>query len=102
MDECLTAVTPEGMLIIHSSPVTLSWVPHDVINDAYNLGGIVTVGTFDSRDDAKRAAKEQYSVTSEEWQAGDVLASEVDRTRIEIHSPEIDGHKIVRHSIHWK
>jgi len=26
----------------------------------------------------------------------------VDRTRIEIHSPEIDGHKIVRHSIHWK
>jgi hypothetical protein len=90
------------MLIIHSSPVTLSWVPRDVVNDAYNFGGIVTVGTFDSRDHAKRAAGEQYSVTAEEWRVSDVLPSEMNRTRTEIHTPEIDGHKLVRHGIRWK
>ena len=44
----LTATTEDGMLIIHGSPPTLSWVPRDVVNDALNVGGIVTVGAFDS------------------------------------------------------
>lgn len=100
--ECLSAVTAEGMLIIHSSPVTLSWVPRDVINDAYNFGGIVTVGTFESTDDAKRAAEEQYSVAAEEWRVSEVLPFDMNRTHTEIHTPEIDGHKLVRHGIRWK
>ena len=100
--ECLTAVTADGMLMIHSSPITLSWLPRDVINDAYNYGGIVTVGTFDSVDDAKDAAKQRYSVSSEEWRVSDVLPSEMNRTRSEIHTPEIDGHKLLRHGIRWK
>ena len=45
-------------------------VPRDVINKVYNFGGIVTVGTFDSTDDAKRVAKEQHSVPFEEWRVG--------------------------------
>lgn len=101
-DEYLTAITAEGMLIIHSSPITLSWVPHDVVNDAYNFGGIITVGTFDSADDAKRAAGEQYAVAAEQWRVGDALPSEMKRSHTEIHTPEIDGHKLVRHGIRWK
>jgi hypothetical protein len=100
--EGLTAVTPDGMLIIHSSPVTLSWIPRDVINDAYNFGGIVTIGTFESIDDAKQAADQRYSVAFEEWHATDVLPSEINRTRSEVHTPEIDGHKLLRHGIRWK
>ena len=100
--ECLTAATVDGMLIIHSSPVTLSWIPRDVINNAYNFGGTVTVGTFDSTDDAKRAAKEQYSVQVGEWLVSDHLPFEGNHDRSEIHTPEIDGHKLIRHGIHWK
>jgi hypothetical protein len=100
--EYLTATTEEGILIIHSSPITLSWIPHDIINHAYNFGGIVTVGTFDSADDAKRAAKQQYSVPLEEWQVSDRLPFDMNRTRTEVHTPEIDGHKVVRHGIRWK
>ena len=96
--ECLTAVTADGMLMIHSSPITLSWLPRDVINDAYNYGGIVTVGTFDSVDDAKDAAKQRYSVSFEEWRVSD----EINSRRSEIHTPEIDGHKLLRHGIRWK
>jgi hypothetical protein len=90
------------MLILHSSPITLSWVPRDVVNDAYNFGGTVTVGTFDSIDDAKRAAKEQYSVPVEDWRVSDLLPSDINHTRTEIHTPEIDGHKVTRHGIRWK
>ena len=100
--QVLTATTKEGMLIIHSLPVTLSWVPHDIVNNAYNFGGIVTVGTFDSTNDAKRAAKEQYSVSLEEWQVSDQVQFDRKRTRTEVHTPEIDGHKVIRHSIRWK
>jgi hypothetical protein len=100
-DECLTAVTGDGMLMIHSSPITLSWVPRDVINNAYNYGGIVTVGTFDSIEDARHAAKERYSVSFQEW-CGNVLPSEMSRTRTEIHTPDIHGHKALRHGIRWK
>jgi hypothetical protein len=100
--ESLTAVTADGLLIIHSSPLTLSWVPRDVVNDAYNFGGIVTVGTFGSIDEAKEAAEERYSVSFQEWRFSDVLPSERSRTRSEIHTPEIDGHKVLRHSIRWK
>lgn len=100
--EYLTAITAEGILVIHGSPFTLSWVPHDVINDAYNLGGIVTVGTFDSTDDAKRVAKEQYSAPLEEWRISDRLPFDMKRTRTEVHTPEIDGHKVIRHGIRWK
>ena len=101
-EKYLTATTAEGILILHSSPITLSWLPHDVINNAYNIGGIVTVGTFDSIDDAKRAANEQYSVGPGEWRGGDFAAFEIDEIRTEIHTPEVDGHKVIRHGIRWK
>lgn len=99
--ECLTAVTSDGMLVIHSSPFTLSWIPRDVINDAYNFGGVVTVGTFDSIEDAKQAGQERYSVSLERWQVSDYRDVERSRGRTEVHTPEIDGHKIGRHDIRW-
>jgi hypothetical protein len=103
LGQYLTATTEAGLLIIHSSPTTLSWVPRDVVNDAYNLGGTITVGTFDSLDEAKLAAREQYSVPIEDWQLGDVLPFDIGgETRTEIHTPEIRGHKLVRHGIRWK
>ncbi|MDQ1468961.1 MAG: hypothetical protein QOJ99_441 [Bryobacterales bacterium] len=99
----LTASTPEGMLIIHGSPVTLGWVPRDVVNDAYNVGGIVIVGTFDSVDAARAIGAERYSASPEAWQVTDVLPFDIGPgTRTEVHTPEIDGHKIVRHGIRWK
>lgn len=103
MSEYLTAATEAGLLIIHGSPPTLSWVPRDVVNDAYNVGGIVTVGAFDSLEEAKRAAQEQHSVSIEDWQATDVLPFDNGgQTQTEIHTPEIDGHNIARHGIRWK
>ena len=102
-NQYLTAATEAGLLIIHSSPATLSWVPRDVVNDAYNVGGIVVVGAFESLDEAKRAAQEQYSVSIEDWQATDVLPFDIGgQTQTEIHTPEIDGHNIARHGIRWK
>jgi hypothetical protein len=99
----LTAMTEAGILIIHSSPITLSWVPRDVVNDAYNVGGTVAVGAFDSLDQAKHAAREQYSVPIEDWQVSDVLPFDIGvQTQTEIHTPEIDGHNFVRHGIRWK
>jgi hypothetical protein len=99
----LTAATEAGLLIIHSSPAILSWVPRDVVNDAYNVGGIVMVGTFDSPDEAKHAAREQYSVAIEDWQVSDVLPFDTGgEAQTEIHTPEIDGHNFVRHGIRWK
>lgn len=99
----LTATAESGLLIIHSLPVTLSWVPRDVVNDAYNVGGTVTVGTFDSLDEAKQTAREQYSIRPEDWRPSDVLPFESgDGTQTEIHTPEIDGHHFVRHGIRWK
>jgi hypothetical protein len=99
----LTAATESGLLIIHSSPTTLSWVPRDVVNDAYNVGGTVTVGTFESPEEARQAAGEQYSVPIEAWQLGDVLPFDIGgKTRTEIHTPEIDGHHLLRHGIRWK
>ena len=87
------------MSIIHGSPVTLSWVPRDVMNDSLNVGGIVTVGTFDSIDAAKKAAKEQHSVAAEDWQVSDNLPFGGGDTETEIHTPDIDGHKLLRHGI---
>jgi hypothetical protein len=102
-DQYLTAAAEEGLLIIHSTPATLSWVPLDVVNHAYNVGGIVMVGTYDTPDDAKHAAKVQYSVAAEDWQVSDVLPFDLGRdTRTETHTPDIDGHKLRRHGIHWK
>jgi hypothetical protein len=99
----LTAATESGLLIIHSSPTTLSWVPRDIVNDAYNVGGTLTVGTFDSLDEAKDAARERYSVPMEDWRVGDVLPFDIGgKTRTEIHTPEIDGHHLVRHGVRWK
>jgi hypothetical protein len=99
----VTASTAEGMLIIHGSPVTLSWVPRDVVNDAYNVGGIVIVGTFDSVDAARAIATERYSASPEEWQVSDVLPFDIGAgIATEVHTPEIVGHKIVRHDTHWK
>ena len=100
--EFLTATTGDGMLIIHNLPITLSWVPRDAINNVYNFGGIVTVGTFDSTDEAKRVAKEQHSISVEEWRAGDYREFERNLSRVEVHTPDIDGHKLIRHNIRWK
>lgn len=99
----LTATTGEGMLIIHGSPLTLSWVPRDVVNHALNVGGIVTVGTFDSVEQAKKAAKDQHSVSLEDWLSSDSLSFGVGgRTETENHNPDIEGHKILHHGIRWK
>jgi hypothetical protein len=101
-DEYLTATTADGMLIIHSLPITLSWVPRDSLNDVYNFGGIVTVGTFDSTDDAKRVAEEQHSVPVGEWRVGDYVEFERNLGRAEVHTPEIKGHKLIGHDIRWE
>jgi len=102
MRRYLTATTESGMLIIHSLPITLSWVPRDIINDALNAGGIVTVGTFETVDEAKSAAAQQYPVVSEQWQASDALPFDIGESETEIHTPDIDGHNFVRHGIRWK
>lgn len=99
MTPYLTANTEDGMLIIHGSPITLSWVPRDVVNDSLNVGGIVTVGTFDSIDAAKKAAKEQHSIAVEDWQVSDSLPFDRRNAETEIHTPDIDGHKLLRHGI---
>ena len=99
----LTARTQAGLLIVHSSPITLSWVPHDIVNGVYNVGGMVTVGTFESLEQAKRAGREQYSVPPEAWELTDVLPFDTGRkTQTEVHTPDIDGHRLVRHGIRWK
>ena len=92
---CLTAATVDGMLIIHSSPITLTWVPRDVVNSAYNFGGTVTVGTFESTGDAKHAAEKQYSVAAGEWRVSDVLPFEMNHAHTEVHTPKVDGHKVI-------
>ena len=96
----LTTTTESGMLIIHSAPVTLSWVPWDVVNHAYNVGGTVTVGAFGTVDDAKRAASEQYEALTSNWQVSDALP--FDSAQTENHTPDIDGHKFRRHGIRWR
>jgi hypothetical protein len=102
-DRYLIAMKEAGLVIIHSSPITLSWVPRDSVNDAYNLGGTVTVGTFDSLDNAKHAASQKYSVADDEWKVTETLPFDIDaKTQTEIHTPEIDGHNFLRHGIHWK
>lgn len=91
------------MLVIHSSPVTLSWIPRDIVNHVYNPGGTVAVGTFDSVDAAKHAANEQYSAAIDNWQVSDI--SPFDSSAgigTENHTPDVDGHHIRRHGIHWK
>jgi hypothetical protein len=94
----LTATVKEGILIIHGSPITLSWVPRDVVNESLNVGGIVTVGAFDSVEKAKKAAKEQHSVAVEDWQISDSLPFDISGdTETEIHTPDIDGHKLLHH-----
>ena len=98
----LTATTESGLLILHSLPVTLSWVPRDVVNDVYNVGGTVTVGTFASLEEAKQTVREQYSIRPEDWQSSDLLLFESGGKQTEIHTPEIDGHHFVRHGIRWK
>jgi hypothetical protein len=97
----LTATTEAGLLIIHSLPLTLSWVPRDVVNDAYNVGGTVAVGTFENVEEAKQVARERYSVSVEQWQVSDSLPFD-SGDDMEIHTPEIDGHNLVRHGIRWK
>ncbi len=84
----LTATTEAGMLVIHSSPVTLSWIPRDIVNDIYNVGGTIAVGTFDSADEAKRVAGEQYSVSIDNWQISDLSPFDSrDETKTENHTP---------------
>ena len=99
----LTASMQDGILIIHSSPVTLSWVPRDVVNDAYNVGGTFVVGTFENVNGAKAVARDRYSASLEDWQVSETLPFDTSPgTRIEVHTPDVEGHKILRHDIHWK
>jgi hypothetical protein len=99
----LTATTDAGLLVIHSLPITLSLVPRDVVNNVYNVGGTITVGTFDSLEEARLAAREKYSAMAEDWQGSEVLPFDIDsRFRAEVHTPEIDGHKLMRHGTRWK
>jgi hypothetical protein len=100
--EYLIATTADGVAIIHGSPVTLSWVPRDIINNVYNFAGTVTVDSFDSTDDAKRVARERYSVPFEEWRSSDRLPFETNHIGTEVHTPEVDGHKVIRHGARWK
>ncbi len=96
----LIAATEAGLLIIHSTPITLSWVPRDVVNDLYNVGGTVTVGTFDSLDEARQAARDQYPLTAEDRQATEILPFDTNAdSRTEIHTPAIDGHKVMHHKV---
>jgi hypothetical protein len=99
----LVATTESGMLIIHSLPITLSWIPRDIVNNLYNVGGTVTVGTFASLDEAKHAANERYSVLADSWRVHDALPFDSGaRIDAENHTPEIDGHNFIRHGIRWK
>ena len=99
----LTATAESGMLVIHSVPTTLSWIPLDVVNRVYNVGGTVTVGTFESVDAAKQAAAERYAVCIGSWQITGVLPLDSsDLNKTENHTPEIDGHSLLRHGIRWK
>src|SRR4051794_22486741 len=99
----LISATQAGMVVIHSSPVTLSWIPRDIVNDVYNAGGTVTVGTFETVDAAKRAANEQYSVAIDSWQVTEAFPFDSsDKTASENHTPDVDGHNIRRHGTHWK
>ena len=52
---------------------------------------------------AKRAANEQYFAIIDNWQASDALPFDSsDETGTENHTPDVDGHNIRRHGIHWK
>jgi hypothetical protein len=94
--------TADGLLIIHGSPSNLSWVPFDAETGAYNAGGIVTVGTYDTADEAKQAAGEGYGMAMDGWQISDVSPLDSLSTLMENHTTEIEGHKLKRHDIHWK
>src|SRR5437868_3208945 len=99
----LIATAESGTLVIRASPITVSWIPRDVVNESYNLAGTVMVGTFETLNEAKSTAEERYSIPPEAWDAVDRLPfDDAGITRTEVHAPEIDGHKIVRHGIHWK
>ena len=88
------------MLIIHSVPVTLTWIPRDVTNEAFNLGGMLSVGTFETVEGAKQLAAEQYSVPVDGWSVSTTLPVDLsDGNATETHTLEIDGHRILRHGI---
>jgi hypothetical protein len=96
------ATTADGLLFIHGLPPTLSWVPRDAENGAYNAGGIITVGTLGSVDEAKDAARERYGMALDGWRISDVSPLDSLGAQTENHVPEIEGHKLMRHDIHWK
>ena len=101
--EFLTANIAGGLLIIHGLPATLSFVPLDALNDAYNVGGTVTVGVFDCVDQACRAATQQYPVSPEQWEWSAALPfAHESGMRTEVHVPQVEGHKILRHGHRWK
>ena len=101
--EFFTAYIAGGLLIIHGLPATLSFVPRDTQNNAYNVGGTVTVGVFDDVDQAIQAAAQQYPVSPEQWGWSAALPFEFESgMRTEVHVPEVDGHKILRHGHPWK
>jgi hypothetical protein len=101
--EWLVATTDSGMVVIRLSSSTVSWVPRDVVNHAYNVAGTVPVGTFDSVEQAKALVEERYSISPADWNLVQEMPFDTGAdSPAESHTPEIDGHHIVRHGIHWK
>jgi hypothetical protein len=98
----LIATAESGTLVIDSSLISVSWVPWDIVNKAYNIAGTVAVGTFETIDEAKRAAQERYTISPEDWKPADRLPFEDGGVKTEIHTPEIDGHNILKHGTRWK
>jgi hypothetical protein len=100
--ECITAITSDGMLVIHSSPITLAgFLATLLMMPIISAESLQLARSILSKMQNKRA-KQGYSALFEEWRVGDYLKFERNLGRAEVHTPEIDGHKVIRHDIRWK
>lgn len=99
----LIATVESGTLVIRLSGISANWVPKDVVSRTYNVAGALSVGEFDTLEEARRVAEERYSIPPEAWKAvGQLPFEDGGGAEVEIHTPEVDGHNILRHGIHWK
>ncbi len=91
----LLSRSANGLLTIYSpgppaASVVLSFIPRDS-NGALNVGGLVSIGSFDGVDAAKAAAGERYSVSADSWTASD---QPFGKEETEDHVPNVEGHHI--------